>query len=179
MHQESRTILDLYPHDILLIIISNSGANNLTKLMSCQSFMQQNRNFKRALDNVLINSKYIFYNYTTRPELTVGWDDDMNELEPSDFDSRESFELFDDYCATEGIETQIRITYGIYDIFDLVELEELLSRLRPCSDAMLQLHLELSTCRLLLLDLTRLLKIVTRLRKRIAGLTLEGNLRLK
>jgi len=174
MHQESRTILDLYPHDILLIIISNSGANNLTKLMSCQSFMQQNRNFKRALDNVLINSKYIFYNYTTRPELTVGWDDDMNELEPSDFDSRESFELFDDYCATEGIETQIRITYGIYDIFDLVELEELLSRLRPCSDAMLQLHLELSTCRLLLLDLTRLLKIVTRLRKRIAGLTLEG-----
>lgn len=71
--QELRVLIDLYPADVLQIIVSKAGVSNLTKILSSKEFLKQNKNLKYAIDETIVKNKYTFNNESMKPDKMIYW----------------------------------------------------------------------------------------------------------
>lgn len=82
--------------------------------------------------------------------------------------------MLDNYCVDEEMELDSKIYYELEDASDLIELQSLVSALKPSKTMKLQLHLDFTKCGCRFVDLAKLLSHMGHLSDRLKRFAIRG-----
>lgn len=171
--QELRVSIDLYPADVLQIIVSKAGVSNLTKILSSKEFLKQNKNLKYAIDETIVKNKYTFNNESMKPDKMIYWNPPRKK-NSTDFNRAREFKAFDDYCVAESIVVEVKLRYKVEFAPDLIELVDLLRSLKPVETVKLSLSMNFVNSHLYFVDLAQLFASMTHLKDRIIAFSISA-----
>lgn len=156
-------------------ITTIAGVENLMPLLSDHSFIQQQSNLKKAINEVIEKkSIYKYNNQAKKLDNMYSWDM-SNEIHETDFSSAREFQVFDEYCVNNGVNVHMVLKSKFYYASDLIEVQRVVTRLNLSATVKLHLDLDVLVSKMSYFNVNEFLGFVEHLKGRLKGFSVRGD----